>query len=196
MTWRAFVVFIGPLYVLTAAPFVYGQPLTPEEFSRQIEEELQRLEEPPAAPPQRREEAAQPRKKDDVPGDTDGLKAAFEQGIAAFNAQDLDALATGWHERIIGSGFASPLPTVGKAALRQALQPVFANHEHLTFTPVNSQFHVVGDTGIVWCHYVYTRKPKNSPAIVVFGRQVATYVKAEGKWLLVAVDRSPIASEN
>lgn len=144
-----------------------------------------------------------------APGDdVDDLKAAFEQHIAAANRRDLDAFVAGWHDQFVTFGLTSPFPTVGKATARQVFQNIFTNNESFTLTPMNVQYRVIGNTGIIWGHAVATIKPKDGPIQSTFFRYNATYVKLvlnpllsesqgeDGKWVMVTSHASPIQVGN
>ncbi|MEK7201876.1 MAG: nuclear transport factor 2 family protein [Patescibacteria group bacterium] len=128
--------------------------------------------------------------------DVDDLKATFEQEIAALNKRDLDAFSAFWHDQIVAFGPTSPFPTDGKAARRQGFQALFNNSESFTVTPLNNQYRVIGDTGIVWGHGMAVVKPKDGPLQTTFVRAVVTYTKVDGKWRAVAIHLSPIPSGN
>ena len=129
-------------------------------------------------------------------GDVDDLKATFEQGIAAVNKRDLDAGSALWHDQIVDFGPVSPFPTDWKAARRQGFQALFNNSESFTVTPLNTQYRVIGDTGIVWGHAMFVMKPKDGPMQTNFGRAMGIWTKVEGKWRQVAAHLSRIPSGN
>jgi ketosteroid isomerase-like protein len=116
----------------------------------------------------------------------DDLQAAFEQGVQAFNARDLDTWVSRWHDGVVNFGPLSPFPADGKAALRQNFRTAFANNESGTFTPINAQYRVVGDTGVAWGHYTLALKPKEGPPETFYGRYTVTYTRAGDEWLEVA----------
>jgi len=118
--------------------------------------------------------------------DVDDLKTAFEQGVKALNAQDVDGFMALAHDQAVVFGAASPFPVDGKAAQRQTFQSAVNNRESTTFTPVNPQFRVIGDTGIAWGHAVITLKPKGGPLETQYVRYTLVYVKTDGKWLRAA----------
>ena len=113
------------------------------------------------------------------------LKAAFEQSSKAANARDLDAFAASWHDQVVNFGPRSPFPIDGKPAVQQFFQTVFANHESFTFTPINPQFRVSGNTGVAWGNYMLALKPKDGPLATSFGRYTVTFLKSEGHWLQI-----------
>ncbi len=122
-----------------------------------------------------------------VHGDDVGdLKAAFEQTINALNAGDLEAYLAMVHDQQVFFGPDAPFAQDGKTAARQGLQTLLANHESIVRTPINPQFRVIGTTGLVWGHVAVNFKPKDGPLHTQFTRLLWTYVKVEGKWLLVA----------
>jgi uncharacterized protein (TIGR02246 family) len=126
--------------------------------------------------------------------DIDDLKATFEQVIAALNKRDAEALSAFCHDQIVFFPPFSPFPADGKTTFRQFTQMFFANHEAVTVTPINSQFRVIGNTGLVWSHLALAYKPKDGPLQTTFARETVTYVKSDGKWLAVAGHISRIPS--
>jgi ketosteroid isomerase-like protein len=128
--------------------------------------------------------------------DVEDLKATFEQTITALNAGDLNAYLAIVHDQEIRFGPDSPFAGEGKATARQGLQTLLANHESITRTPINPQFRVIGTTGLAWGHVAVNFKPKDGPLHTTFTCYLWTYVKVEGKWLLVASHISGIPTGN
>jgi uncharacterized protein (TIGR02246 family) len=128
--------------------------------------------------------------------DVDDLKAAFEQGTKALNALDVDGFMALAHDQGVTFGAASPFPTDGKAAQRQALQGIVSSRESQTFTPINPQFRVIGTTGIVWGHGSIAIKPKGGPLDTNYVRYTIVYAKTDGKWLRVATHLSWMPAGN
>ena len=124
------------------------------------------------------------------------LKATYEQVVAAINKGDLAALTAQWHDQIVAFGPTSPFPVAGKAADRQIWQANFANNEQFTIAPINLQYQVIGNTGVIWGHLAVALKPKGGPARTQFLRYTGTFVKSDGKWLLAASHVSLIPSGN
>lgn len=128
--------------------------------------------------------------------DVDDVKAAFEQGVKAINALDVDGFMALAHDQSVTFGAASPFPTDGKAAQRQALQNAVNNRESQTFTPVNPQFRVIGTTGIAWGNASIAIKPKGGPLETHYLRYTIVFAKADGKWLRVATHLSWMPAGN
>ena len=128
--------------------------------------------------------------------DSADLKAAFEQTIKTLNAGDLDAYLATVHDQEVSFGPDAPFARDGKAALRQGLQTLLANHESITRTPINPQFRVIDTTGLAWGYVAANFKPKDGPLHTTFTRYLLIYGKVEGKWLLVAshISRLPSGS--
>jgi len=126
--------------------------------------------------------------------DVADLKATFEQGIAALNKQDVNAFLTLFHDDFTGFGAIAPFLTEGKTRLQATLQNTFSSRESTAITPMNTQFRVIGSTGIVQTYLTNTFKPKDGPVTTAFVRGTLTYVKADGKWRIVANHLSRIPS--
>jgi ketosteroid isomerase-like protein len=128
--------------------------------------------------------------------DVDDLKAAFEQGVKAVNALDVDGFMALAHDQSVTFGASSPFPTDGKAAQRQAVQNNVNNRESQTFTPINPQFRVIGTTGIAWGNASIAIKPKGGPLDTNWVRYTIVYAKTDGKWLRVATHLSWVPAGN
>ena len=118
-------------------------------------------------------------------GDVEDLKASFEQWVQALNALDLNALSVLEHEQIVSIGANAPFPVDGKKTVQQGFQMLFGSLESLSIKPLNPQFRIIGDTGLVWDTYAFTAKPKDGPLKTSYGRATFDYTKTGGKWLLV-----------
>lgn len=126
--------------------------------------------------------------------DVDDLKTAFEQYVGAVSSRNLEALMILVHEEAVIYFPTIPFPSDGKAAIQQAYQSTFTNHESITLRPISPQYRVIGPIGLAWGHFALTRKPKDGPAATVFTRYSWTFGKADGKWVLVTGHASPIAA--
>ena len=122
----------------------------------------------------------------------DTLRASFEREIGAFNARDLDTLMSNQHDQVIALNPASPTPSDGKSVRQQTYQARFAAPESVTITPKNPQFRVIDNTGLVWGEYTITTTPKDKLPTTDFVRFTRTYVKANGRWLLVLYHVAPL----
>ena len=128
-------------------------------------------------------------------GDVEDLKAIFEKGVKAYNSKDV-AFFTVMDDRGVVFNPSVPFATDGKAANEQYTRGVWANMDSSTFTPVNPQFRVIGNTGLAWGHYAVALKPKDGGARSLFGRYTITYTKSGGKWLAVVAHYSALPSGN
>jgi ketosteroid isomerase-like protein len=113
-------------------------------------------------------------------GDLEDLKAAVEQYVGAVSARNLDALMALVHEEAVIYFPTIPFPSDGKAAIRQAYQSTFTNHESVTLPPINPQYRVIGPIGLAWGHFSLTRKLKDGPTTTVFTRYSWTCGKVDG----------------
>lgn len=121
------------------------------------------------------------------------LQAAFEQNVAALNRLDLDAFVAGHHDQQVSFGPFSPFPRDGNTEFRHDVQEIFATSESITFKPT-SHFRVINHTGLVWGHYTVVIQPKKGRRTINFGRFLVTALRADGKWLIVARQFSPLPS--
>jgi ketosteroid isomerase-like protein len=124
--------------------------------------------------------------------DIEALKVSFTAEIAALSAKNLDGAVAEAHDDIVLFGVFSPFPIVGKEAFRQAVQEYFAEIGQPTFTPSDSEFGIIGNTGVVWGSYQMTmQQPGDSPTSSQ-GRYIFTYAQADGKWKLLSMHISPL----
>jgi ketosteroid isomerase-like protein len=128
--------------------------------------------------------------------DVDDLRAAYEQAIAKINERDLEGYFAFHHDQEVLFAPDGPFAIDGKATWRQALQRLFANSESMTVTPVNPQFRVIGDTGIVWTHHIVSIKPKDGPLQTMYLRFNAAFARIDGRWKFATVHLSRIPSGN
>ena len=115
--------------------------------------------------------------------DLDDLKAANERMVKAANSLDAAAIASMIHPGFVlfgrDSAFALVAPTEPKqaeATLRTLLQNGFATAESLNTTPVNTQYRVIGNTGIVWGYSTVVTKPKGGPLQTTQSRVTWTWI--------------------
>jgi ketosteroid isomerase-like protein len=96
------------------------------------------------------------------------------------------------HDQAVAFNLISPFPVENKAALRQGFQGLFATMDSFTIVPLNWQYRLVRDSGYTWGHVMVTFKPKDGPARIMWGREIMTWTKVAGKWLMVTIHSSPI----
>ncbi len=112
------------------------------------------------------------------------LKAAFAHMVAATNRRDLETFLAGHHDQVVLFPARSPVPLVGKAAVRQRMAAFFASTARVQLTPINPHFHIAGPTGVVWGPYALVLKPTAGPLRYSFGRLALTWTKVAGQWLI------------
>jgi ketosteroid isomerase-like protein len=132
--------------------------------------------------------------------DVADLKAAHAQALKALAAGDVDLWLASFHDEHVRFDRNSQQPTdykgVDKAALRKSLASSFASTERYSITPVDLQYRVIGDTGIVWGYHVDAYKDKGSPGTVTISRVSAVYARSGGKWLRVCTHVSAVPPGN
>lgn len=120
-------------------------------------------------------------------GDVDDLKAAFEHWLNAYNSRNLDDLLACYHDQAVSFGQFREAPVIEKAALRENLQTFYNQVEHVSMNPNNPEFRVIDNTGVVWTMYsLYYRGRSAIRMMNTFGRLTLTFVKSDGKWLIVS----------
>jgi ketosteroid isomerase-like protein len=117
------------------------------------------------------------------------LKAAHAQALKALVTGDVDVWLASLHDEQVRFDRRSQQPTdykgIDKATLRKEMTAGYANMERYSITPVDLQYRVVGDTGLVWGHNVDSYKDKGSPGTVTISRVTAVYARTGGKWIRV-----------
>ena len=113
------------------------------------------------------------------------LQAAFAHVVAATNRRDLESLLASQHDQVVLFPARSPVPLVGKAAVRQRMAAFFAQTASVRLTPINPHFHLIGPTGVVWGPYAPALKPTAGPLRHSFGRLALTFIKVAGEWLII-----------
>ena len=124
-----------------------------------------------------------------VGDDLADLKAAHAQTMKALVTGDVDLWLASLHDEQVRFDRGSQQPTdykvLDKAALRKEMAASYANMERYSITPVDLQYRVIGDTGLVWGYHVDSYKDKGSPGTVGISRITAVYARTGGKWLRV-----------
>ncbi len=120
------------------------------------------------------------------------IQQAFEADIRLFNGQDPTAFTATAHEHVVLFGPLSPFAVEGKAAIQQLVQDYFTNHDYVKWRSVNAKFLVIETSGLAWGHYTVREQPRVGPRRILHGRYTFTYAKEENKWLVVALDFSPL----
>jgi ketosteroid isomerase-like protein len=128
--------------------------------------------------------------------DVDDLKATDERWYQAWNSRDIDRLKAIYHDSWVTFGKSNPFPqiTENNDEFWQRIKDWFAIREVVNGTQIDPQYRVVGNTGIVWGHTRRVVKQKDGPQETTYRRFMRTYVKLNGKWLLIARHASAIPS--
>jgi ketosteroid isomerase-like protein len=129
-------------------------------------------------------------------GDLEDLKTAAEAERKALSSLQVEPIMAIFHDRAIGFWGYDPLPTdlaqMDKAAQRKAWEDWLPNVERWILTPINVQYRVIGDTGIVCGLTKEVIKFKDGPQKTLYWRFTDTYTKSSGKWLLLVWHGSPV----
>ena len=120
-------------------------------------------------------------------GDVDDLKVAFDHWVNAYNSRSVEDLVACYHDQAVSFGQFKEPPVVEKAAIREGVQSFYHQVEHVNFSPNDPQFRVIDNTGVVWSLYsLYWRGRSAIRMMNTFGRLTLTFVKTDGKWLIVS----------
>ena len=122
-----------------------------------------------------------------VGDDLEDLKAAHARTMKALATGDVDLWLSSLHDEQVRFDYqqATDYKGVDKATIRKDYEALFANIERLTITPVDLQYRVIGDTGLVWGYHVDSLKEKGKRGTVTISRVTAVYARTGGKWLRV-----------
>jgi hypothetical protein len=131
--------------------------------------------------------------------DVDDLKAASEKINKAYMALDAATIVSMIYPGAASfdrdSAFPSVAPTDSKVTLA-SLQGYLAAVESLILVPVNNQYKVVGNTGIIWGYATSILKLKGGQPQMKQSRTSSTWIKVDGKWMVLSGHTSAIPSGN
>ncbi len=123
-------------------------------------------------------------------GDLEDLEGVFENILERLNAKDLKGFLRGWHPDAVLMVYDYVFPVdradAGEEIWSQIFDDFLVSTESIRLIPVDVDFRVVGDTGIVWGTAQNVTELKNGTRLVVNLRLSATFVKTSGRWLLLS----------
>lgn len=130
-------------------------------------------------------------------GDVDDLKAANQKLIEAWRALDAEGISSSVSPGIVAYYPDAAFPAVAPMEVNQAenvefMKALLGNLDYYDMTYYNPQFRVFGNTGMAWGHVTISSKQKEQPAHTQFLRFTLTWIKSDGKWLLVMTHYSTI----
>jgi ketosteroid isomerase-like protein len=128
-------------------------------------------------------------------GDVDDLKATYEKAVKAYNAQD-DAWFAMFDNKAVSFHPTAPFAIDGDAHNKQTIKSFWSTVDSTVFSPVNTEFRVIGSTGLVWGHYAFANKPKDGGMRTTYGRFTTVCTKSDGKWIIVSSHYSALPSGN
>ena len=131
--------------------------------------------------------------------DVDDLKAAYGQLSKAFTSLDAAAVASMIFPGAVNFDADAAFPAVAptenaEAQLTNTYKMLLGSLQYFYMAPYNMQFKVVGNTGIVWGHASMYTKPKDGPAQTRHVRMTSTWIKSDGKWMVLMAHGSTIPS--
>ena len=123
-------------------------------------------------------------------GDLEELEDAFEDILEKLNAKDLKGFLTGWHPDavLMVHDYVFPVDRddAGEEIWAQIFDDFFVATQRIRLTPIDVEFRVVENTGIVWGRIQTLTERKDGTRKVVNLRLTATFVKTSGRWLLLS----------
>jgi len=129
--------------------------------------------------------------------DVDDLKATCEKMVQAFNSFDAHTIAGLDYPGHVGFYVDGSFPEITPientvAETAASIQEFFDTLDSLSITLVNPQYRVVENTGIMWGYETASIKYKDGPVRTFHSRITQTFVKKDGKWLLLTIHMSYI----
>jgi len=122
--------------------------------------------------------------------DLEDLENSFEEILERLNAKDLKGFLSGWHPDAVLMVYDYVFPVdradAGEEIWSQIFDDFLVSTESIRLIPVDVDFRVVGDTGIVWGRAQTITELKDGTREVVNLRVSATFVKTGGRWLLLS----------
>ena len=110
----------------------------------------------------------------------------MEKYYQALNSMDADTIAQMTYPGEVVCEALVPFTRVYSTPeeSKNGLKNWFSSLESLNFLIFNPEYKVVGDTGIMWC-YLGRRTVRKGIISDLFVRQTMTFVKSDGKWLVL-----------
>ena len=129
--------------------------------------------------------------------DVDDLKAADQKLTQAWNSLDAETAASMFSQGAVAYSAEGAFPLVAPMASTQAeradyMKAYLENVEYISIYPYNPQYRVFGSTGIAWGYYSISSKEKGQPRRIQYIRYTSTWIKSDGKWLLLLSHESTI----
>jgi ketosteroid isomerase-like protein len=124
--------------------------------------------------------------------DVDDLKVTYEKFLQAFNSLDAVTIAKTAEPGLVAYNTSSPFIEVfpTQDSFKQSMQNWFSGLESLNIDPVDLQFKVVGNTGIMWGYLSSTIKPNDGPSYTEHCRITSTFIKSSGQWRVLSIHMS------
>jgi len=123
-------------------------------------------------------------------GDLEDLDNSFENILEKLNEKDLKGFLAGRHPDAVLMVYDYVFPVdradAGEEIWEQIFDDFFVATQKIRLTPVDVDFRVVGDTGIVWGRAQTLTEPKGGTREVVSLRLTATFVKTSDRWPLLS----------
>ena len=122
--------------------------------------------------------------------DREDLENSFEEILERLNAKDLKGFLRGWHPDAVLMVYDYVFPVdradAGEEIWSQIFGDFLVSTQSIRLTPIDVDYRVVGDTGIVWGRAQTITELKDGTREVVNLRVSATFVKMSDRWLLLS----------
>lgn len=134
-------------------------------------------------------------------GEVDDLMAAHQKFMQAWNTLDAETIASLTSQGAVVYNPNAAFPLVGPRESTQAeraeyMKYFLQNTESMSITPYNVQYRVFGNTGIAYGHLTISSKQKGEQSHTAHIRYTSTWIKSDGKWLIVMYHDSAIPSDD
>ncbi len=123
-------------------------------------------------------------------GDLEELENEFEGILERLNEKYMKGFLTGWHPDAVLMVYDYVFPVdradAGEEIWSQIFNDFFVATQRIHLTPIDIDFRVVENTGIIWGRIQTLTELKDGTRRVVNLRLTATFVKTGGRWLLLS----------
>lgn len=133
-------------------------------------------------------------------GESEELKGQFERVVEELNQRDLEGFLSHWHrEAVFYLGdymFPVDLTEMDPADWAQIWKDFFAATREITFTPVDLEYRVLDNIGMVWGLGQLLVDPLQGPSFSRNVRLTVTLSQGKGAWKIINWHSSPAPENN
>jgi ketosteroid isomerase-like protein len=123
-------------------------------------------------------------------GEVEDLEDTFGSILDALSSKDLDLFLKYWHPEavLVVRNYFFPIDRAeaGRKVWAGIFRDFFGNTESTVYTPVDVDFRVLGNVGLVWGFSQIFVEPKEGTPRAQSSRLTVTFKRENGKWLIVS----------